>query len=127
MPRLVRLYVRHTLIGFALAAVFTALLLWLNVANLWHLVTHVSGGWLAAGLLWFFNGIVFSAVQFGIAVMGMAEKAPKPPAGGLPAPVAPAALAEPVRVQVGRRQAAARGMGWRARSNRGGMVFREPG
>lgn len=87
MPRLVRLYIRHTLIGFAVAALFTALLLWLNVANLWHLVSHVSGGWLAAVLLAVFNGIVFSGVQFGIAVMGMAEAPPKPPARGGRRPV----------------------------------------
>ena len=40
MPKLVALYIRHTLIGFAAAAGFVALLFWFNVANLWHLVTH---------------------------------------------------------------------------------------
>ncbi|MEX5726882.1 hypothetical protein Ga0609869_000235 [Rhodovulum iodosum] len=73
MPKLVRLYILQSLIGFALAGVFTALLLYFNVANLWHLVTHVSMGWLAALLLFTLNGIVFSGVQFGIAVMRMAE------------------------------------------------------
>ncbi|GAA0294170.1 hypothetical protein [Rhodovulum strictum] len=73
MPRLVSLYIRQTIIGFLLSAAFVALLLHLNVANLWHLVTHVSGGWLAVALLFVFNGIVFSGVQFGIAVMSMAR------------------------------------------------------
>lgn len=73
MPHLVRLYIRHTVIGFAIAGAFTALLFWLNVANLWHLVTHTSEGPLAAFLLFMFNGIVFSGVQFGIAVMRMAD------------------------------------------------------
>jgi hypothetical protein len=73
MPDLVRLYIRHVAIGYGLAAVFTGLLLGTNVANLWHLVTHAPGGWLAAFLLFMFNGIVFSGVQFGIAVMRMAE------------------------------------------------------
>lgn len=74
MPDLVRLYIRQTAIGFAIAAAFVAMLLYFNVANLWHLVTHAPGGWLAAFLLVMFNGIVFSGVQFGISVMRMAEK-----------------------------------------------------
>jgi len=73
MTQLIRLYIRHVAIGFALAAVFTGLLLWFNVANLWHLVTHAPGGFLAALLLVMFNGVVFSGVQFGIAVMSLAE------------------------------------------------------
>lgn len=73
MPKLVRLYIRHSLIGFALSGVFVGLLLYFNVANLWHLATHVSVGWLGVLLLFVFNGIVFSGVQFGIAVMSMAE------------------------------------------------------
>ncbi|TCP43171.1 hypothetical protein [Rhodovulum marinum] len=73
MPKLVSLYIRHTIIGFVLSGVFVALLMYFNVANLWHLVTHVSGGWLAGVLLFMFNGIVFSGVQFGIAVMSLAR------------------------------------------------------
>ncbi|HDR29754.1 hypothetical protein [Rhodovulum sp.] len=73
MPTLISLYIRQTIIGFILSFVFVALLLHFNVASLWHLVTHVSGGWLAAVLLFLFNGIVFSGVQFGIAVMSMAR------------------------------------------------------
>jgi hypothetical protein len=73
MTQLIRLYIRHVAIGFALAALFTGLLLWFNVANLWHLVTHAPGGLLAVALLVVFNGVVFSGVQFGIAVMSLAE------------------------------------------------------
>jgi hypothetical protein len=74
MPQLVRLYIRHVLTGFALAAVFTGLLFWFNVGNLWHLVTHTSEGPLAAFLLFFFNGIVFGGVHHGIAIMLMARE-----------------------------------------------------
>lgn len=100
MPKLVRLYIQQTLIGFGVAAVFVGLLFWFNVANLWHLVTHSDVGLLAAFLLFMFNGIVFSGVQFGIAIMRMAEpdetpRGPKRPAG-LAAPVA-------VRIDDGRR------------------------
>ncbi len=73
MPKLVRLYIRQVLIGYLLSAVFVSLLLWLNVANLWHLVTHASGGWIAVLMLFIFNGIVFASVQFGISIMRMAE------------------------------------------------------
>lgn len=71
MPKLVRLYIRHTLIGFALSGLFVGMLLYFNVANLWHLVTHSSSGLLAIFLLVMFNGIVFSGVQFGIAIMSL--------------------------------------------------------
>ena len=74
MPKLIRFYIRHVLTGFALALVFVALLFWFDVAGLWHLVTHVKGGWLAAALLVIFNGIVFSGAQFGIAIMGLQER-----------------------------------------------------
>jgi hypothetical protein len=100
LPKLVRLYIVQSAIGFAVAAAFVALLLGLNVANLWHLVTHTSAGPLAVFLLWLFNGIVFSGVQFGITVMRMAE--PERPSGGSrlrPAPDAqrlPDAVAIPV-------------------------------
>ena len=73
MPTLVRFYIRHTLIGFAIAAAFVGLLFWFNVANLWPLVSTSDVGVLAAVLLVVFHGIVFSGVQFGVAIMRMAE------------------------------------------------------
>ncbi|MEZ5887099.1 MAG: hypothetical protein R3D56_09485 [Paracoccaceae bacterium] len=78
MPDLIRLYIRHVFIGFLLGAAFTALLLWLNVANLRHLVTATREGPLAVVMLVVFNAIVFSGVQFAYAVMQLAEK----PGGG---------------------------------------------
>jgi hypothetical protein len=80
LPKLVRLYIVQSAIGFLVSAIFVAMLLSLNVANLWHLVTHTSAGPLAVFLLWLFNGIVFSGVQFGISIMRMAE--PETPGGG---------------------------------------------
>ncbi|WP_425044028.1 hypothetical protein [Primorskyibacter sp. S87] len=74
MPKLVRLYIHQVLIGFAVAAGFVALLLWLNVANLWDLVGRSDSGLLAVFILWFMNGIVFAGVQFAWAVMNLAEK-----------------------------------------------------
>lgn len=81
MPKLVRMYITQTAIGFLIAAGFVALLLSANVANLWHLVTHTSAGPLAVFLLWVFNGIVFGGVQFGIAIMRLEEKPSRPGSG----------------------------------------------
>lgn len=80
MPKLVQMYIRHVLIGFAISAVFVAGLLYLNVANLWHLISTSDLGWVAVLMLFMFNGIVFAGVQFGISVMRMAED--DTPAGG---------------------------------------------
>ena len=109
MPDLVRLYIRHVLIGWVLSALFTALLLGLNVGNLWHLVRSSDMGLIAVTMLVVFNAIVFSGVQFAIAVMGMAES--DGPKGGRRRPVGPAAVA-PVRAESGG-----------TRSNRAGTDF----
>ncbi|WP_309668293.1 hypothetical protein [Tabrizicola sp.] len=81
MPKLVRLYIQSVAIGFAVAAAFTGLLVWQDVAGIGHLVMGSDIGWIAVSMLVFFNGIVFSAVQFAAAIMGMAEN--DGPRGGL--------------------------------------------
>ncbi len=72
MPKLVKLYIKNVIIGFAISAGFVALLLWFNVMNLWGLVSQSSDGLLAVFLLWFMNGIVFAGVQFAYVIMSMA-------------------------------------------------------
>ena len=74
MPKLIRLYVINVLIGFALSLAFLILLLGLDVAGLRRLILGTEMGWLGGVMLWGFNGIVFAGVQFGIAVMRMAER-----------------------------------------------------
>ena len=74
MPKLIRMYITNVLIGFGIAAAFVAMLLYFNLANLWHLVTHSDAGILAVVILWFANGIVFAGVQFAIAVMRMKDE-----------------------------------------------------
>lgn len=99
MPDLIRMYIRHVAIGFGIAAVFVAALMWFNVVNLRELVMATSGGWLAVFLLWFFNGLVFAGVQFGIAVMNMAEPAAGPTGGSRPnIPMAEVFAPVPVRI-----------------------------
>ena len=73
MPKLIRLYITQVLIGFGISAAFVVMLLWFNIANLWHLVSHSDAGVLAMVILWFANGIVFAGVQFAIAVMRLKD------------------------------------------------------
>jgi hypothetical protein len=73
MPKLIRLYIKNVAIGFGLAGVFVGLLLWFNIANLWHLISTSDKGWIALLVLWISNGIIFAGVQFGIAVMRMKD------------------------------------------------------
>ena len=82
MPKLIRLYITQAAIGFGLAGVFVAMLLWFNVANLWHLVSTSDKGLLAVVILWFSNGVVFAGVQFAIAVMNMKDDDDDEPRGG---------------------------------------------
>lgn len=97
MPHLVRLYIRQVAIGFAISAGFVTTLLYLNVANLWHLVSHVHGGWIAVLMLWVFNGIVFAGVQFALALpRGHGEDGPKDGRRD----TLPVLLAEPVAIRV---------------------------
>ena len=89
MPKLVRLYIRHVLIGFGISAVVVSGLLYLNVANLWHLISTSDMGWIAILMLFVFNGVVFAGVQFSIVIMRMAQN--DPPAGGPKKRVGPVA------------------------------------
>lgn len=82
MPKLVKLYIKQCVVGFALSTVFVGMLLWFDVARLWYLVSHTSAGPLAVFLLWLFNGIVFAGVQFAISIMRMEVKDTDPGAGG---------------------------------------------
>jgi len=84
MPELIKLYIKNVLIGFAVAAGFVAMLLWFNVMNLWHLVSSTDVGILAVVVLWFAHGIVFAGVQFGWAVMALAERDESGPRGNTP-------------------------------------------
>lgn len=73
MPKLIRLYIQNVAIGFGLAGVFVGMLLWFNIANLWHLISTSDKGWIALIVLWISNGVIFAGVQFGIAVMRMKD------------------------------------------------------
>ena len=74
MPRVVRLYVRSAITGFAVAGVFVVLVLWLNIANLGHLVSTSDMAIVAVLAFWILNGIVFSGVQFAWAITAVAAR-----------------------------------------------------
>lgn len=73
MPKLIRLYIVNVAIGFALAVIFTALLIAFDVAHLRHLVFSSGSGGVAVFMLVIFHTVLFAGVQFAIAVMSMAE------------------------------------------------------
>lgn len=102
--KLVSLYIRSCLIGFAVAGGFVALLAGFDVAGIGHLVAASPDGLLALVMLWIFNGIVFAGVQFGIAIMSLAT--PDEEDGGHPAPRKPRAevlVPVPVEARTGNR------------------------
>ena len=82
MPKLVRLYITNVAIGFGLSAVFLGALLGFDIAGLRHLILETQMGWLAGLMIFMFSGTIFAGVQFGIAVMSMAER-DDTPRGGL--------------------------------------------
>lgn len=97
-PDLIKLYIKSCAIGFALSAVFVGLLMWFDVAGIGRLILGSDIGVMAAVVFWILNGIVFAGVQFGIAVMGMAQDDDDDePRGGRMMPVF---LAEPIPVRV---------------------------
>ena len=107
MPVLVAMYIRHVLWGFVLSVIFTGLLFWLNVGNLWHLVIATSGGYVAVLMLLVFNTIVFGGVQFGIAVMRMEGEDDDPKGGRRDAvPLAVPAKARLKKIAVSMTEAA---------------------
>jgi hypothetical protein len=95
MPKLIKLYITNVAYGFVLSAVFLALLLWLDVAGIRHLILNSDVGYIAAGMIFMMNGVVFASVQFAIAVMRLAED-PEGPKGGNRAPD----VTRPIRVEV---------------------------
>ena len=81
MPQLVRLYLKSVAIGFGLAVALVGFMMWQDVAGLRRLILASDVAITATFLLVFFNGMVFSATQFGIAVMSL--ESDDGPGGGL--------------------------------------------
>ena len=82
-----RFYALHCVVGFPIAGVFVAALMYFNAANLWHLISASDIDLMELFVFWVLNGIVFAGVQAAVAVMMMAENPDQNddgPRGGMP-------------------------------------------
>lgn len=68
IPRVFRLFLVSGLNGFAISLAFCVLILFFNVADLRRLVSGSDDGVIAMVAFWVLNGIVFSGVQFALAL-----------------------------------------------------------
>ena len=82
MPPFARIVLANLSVGFALAAVFVALLLWFNIGGLGYLVSVVGGGWWMLVPLWIMFGGLFTCVQFIVAGMNDDDDDDDHPRGG---------------------------------------------
>ncbi|GFE63515.1 hypothetical protein [Litoreibacter roseus] len=87
MPDHIKFMLRHAGFGACAALGFVGLLLYFNVGNLWYLVSHSAGGFLALAVMTVFFIITFGSVQIGIAIMGLADPEQKDPPRGKLQPV----------------------------------------
>lgn len=105
MPEHIKMILRHAAYGGAIALAFVGGILWMNVANLRHLVTHTAEGPLALGVLTVLCWITFGSVQIGIRIMMMADDDDKDGGKRAPEPVASLdAIPVPVRADQARHQ-----------------------
>jgi len=69
MPELVKMLVRHAMIGFGIAAIFVAGLLLSDMGGVGTLMANSDSGLLAGFMLFFFLGLTFGSAQMGFAIM----------------------------------------------------------
>ncbi len=74
MPDILRLFIRNALIGFGIAAIFVAVLVWLDVNGLRGSLAGEDRLGLALFILWFGNGTFFAALQIAWAVMALRKR-----------------------------------------------------
>lgn len=73
MPEPILFVLKHSMIGFAVAAVFVGLLVYLDVNGLYTMLAKEEMWLVAVLVLWFGIGSVFGALQVAYAVMDQAE------------------------------------------------------
>jgi hypothetical protein len=89
----------HAAIGFGLAALFTAALIWLNPSNLGTLLAQAPDYPLPTLILWYLLGLTCSSCQMGAAIMLLGSSKNDPPSGKFRVVLAQA-LRLPARVVV---------------------------
>jgi hypothetical protein len=87
IPVAVRFMILHGLVGFGLAGLFVAAVLWSDPGGVGRLIL-TQGGIPVIALLWFFTGLTFGSVQIGAAVM-LQDGRDDAPRGGRRQRVAP--------------------------------------
>ncbi len=104
MPDHIRLIIKHAFVGLGISVAFTAMILYFNIGNLWHLVTHTAEGPIAVLMLIVFGTVTFGSAQIGYKIMSMGEETDDDDLGGkrdaLPV-LDPVAI--PVRAEARRR------------------------
>ncbi len=71
MPDHIKFILRHAGVGVLVALGFTGMVLYFNVANIWHLVTHTAEGPIALAVFVVLCSITFGSVQIGLRIMAM--------------------------------------------------------
>jgi hypothetical protein len=99
MPDHIKMILRHGVYGFVIALGFVAGLMYYNVANLWHLVTHTAEGPIALVVFTILCTITFGSVQIGYKIMTMGEEDDEPRGGKRDAIPTFDAIPVPVRVR----------------------------
>lgn len=74
MPDHIKFILRHAFYGFLIACTFTGMVLYFNIANIWHLVTHTTEGPIALAVFVILCTITFGSVQIGMQIMTMGEE-----------------------------------------------------
>ncbi len=97
----IRFILRHAAIGVGISFAFTGMILYFNVGNLWHLVTHTAEGPVAVLMLLVFGTITFGSAQIGYKIMTLREEDDEPKGGRRDA--LPVLDALPARVPTGDR------------------------
>ncbi|TMV83563.1 hypothetical protein FGG78_22650 [Thioclava sp. BHET1] len=101
MRDLIRLHARTAAIGGALGVLFTAMLLWFNIAGLGIVVLEAKMGWLVALAIWLPAGVMCAVVQSLISTVRTSDD-DEGPRGGRGAPD-PELLRIAIRVKDERR------------------------
>jgi len=81
MPDHIKFILRHAGVGVLVALTFTGLILYFNVANIWHLVTHTAEGPIALAVFVVLCSITFGSVQIGLRIMSMGQDDDTPKGG----------------------------------------------
>jgi hypothetical protein len=74
MPEPLTFFVKHILIGFGIAALFVAALIYFDISGLRGMLAKEEMWMVAVFVLWLGNGSVFGALQVAYAVMAQAER-----------------------------------------------------